>query len=223
MLSLIQDIVDYEAPSLSVVEGGPGTGKTHLIAALAQELVERKHKLQRDCYVVIAAKSNSQLGTIIEKLHARNGMLSTDPQNRDPDAFRAVWLGNDQSQLNRVAEGLKKSSLRKLGEKHVLKQNTEHLEKDRKQLLHEIKKNDLKLSKLSKKNFNFPELSSNTAKMKLKLTLLTEKIESNRNKVSFRKVSLSISLICLYSCCLFIHLLAVKRPWFGDGQSFREV
>ncbi|XP_034239064.1 uncharacterized protein LOC117643986 [Thrips palmi] len=190
LLSLIQDIVDYEAPSLSVVEGGPGTGKTHLVAALAQELVERKHKLNRDCYVIIAAKSNNQLDIILEKLQARNPMLSDDPKNRDPDAFRPVWLGNEL----RVGDRLRRNSLRQLAEKHLLKQNTEPLEKDRRALMKEIARNETKLIKMTKKNFNFPDIASATAKMKLELTLLNERIEMISSQAKDENVAFSTIL-----------------------------
>lgn len=208
LLSVIQDIVDYEAPSLSVVEGGPGTGKTYLVAALAQELVERKHKLHRDCYVVIAAKSNNQLGLIMEKLNGRNNFSTEDPKNRDPDAFRAVWLGNDQSPI-KGADNLKRHSLRKLGEKHLLKQSTEPLELERKKLMRDIAKNESKLSKLSKKNYNFPTMSSDTAKKKLQLTLLNEKIEKSSSQAKDENVAYNTILekcdiiLTTFSCTFY--------------------
>lgn len=177
--SLIHDIRECETPSINVVDGGVGTGKTHLATALAQELIELSPKHKRDCVVFLATKTNSELNIIGEKLIARKS--NNSKLNNKDTSFRAVWLGNDQS--SKSCESLCEMGLFKLRDHHMEQQGTETLSKKIYTTTQKLKSIDRKLFKLASRNLHDAALKSERAGLDLQLRLFTEEKEKNKEKV----------------------------------------
>lgn len=175
-ISLIQDVLHYETPSINVIEGGPGTGKTHLAAALTQELVEVKNKHNRDCYVIVTAKTNAQVNVLAEKLVALKTNAATGKS--DPDCFRAVFLGNER--FLKGCETIKNISVAKLSERYMRAHDKESLIAKNTYLKKEIARTEKKISQYERyeiHNSKVANLKSHCAQRVQELALVNEQLE----------------------------------------------
>ncbi|XP_052123180.1 uncharacterized protein LOC113207788 [Frankliniella occidentalis] len=170
LLSLIQDIKGNEAPSINVIEGGPGTGKSHLAAVLAKELSSPEN------YVILTSKSIHELNTLAKLLCGSKLKVEDSKEN---NAVDAVWCGSKRSRAE--WDSLEKISFDTLVKKSDSKtDNTIYRLNEKKEILKKaIHKEEIAICKLIAcgKSAEAASLKTSCAKKKMDLSLKESEIE----------------------------------------------
>ncbi|KAK3912547.1 putative helicase senataxin, partial [Frankliniella fusca] len=178
--SILGEICDRGAPSVSVVHGGPGTGKSYLAAVLAKELASQSVR-QKRCFVILSSKSNYELNVLAGKLRQSSNNI------KEKGSARAVWCGCSRKFTE--FENLKDISLNSLLMKNKPSESILSLVEQRDLLKKEIKTEEAQIKKLTASGRSAQYISHSCAKKILDVTLLENKINEEKKPVAERNIS----------------------------------